>query len=63
MQGSEATKANLFPLSRRERGKGEWIVVEEQTVESRLKNAPLEKYARELRHNQADSCLFEAMKK
>jgi hypothetical protein len=38
-------------------------VVEEQTVESRLKNAPLEKYARELRHNQADSCLFEAMKK
>jgi very-short-patch-repair endonuclease len=30
-------------------------VVKEQTVEDRLKNARLQKYARELRHNQTDA--------
>jgi hypothetical protein len=48
-------KASLFPLSHRERGQGEWVVVEEQTVENRLKNARLGKCARELRHNQTDT--------
>jgi hypothetical protein len=48
---------NYFPLSPFSggEGQGEGVVVKDQTVEDRLRNSRLQKYARELRHNQTDA--------
>src|ERR1700679_2340030 len=52
--GETAQLFSLSPFFGRE-GPGEWVVVKEQTVEDRLKNAGQQKYARELRHNLTDA--------